>query len=80
MIQSGNWRGGPLKSTIKYGCSPKIKVLPFLDLKNMYIHLHELKRITEKQLGISNMSNVPVSCTSIFGCNCSDREHVNSQI
>ena len=45
--------GGPLKSTIKYnGCSPKIKVLPFLDMKNMYEHLHEFKRITEKQLGM----------------------------
>ena len=55
--------GGPLKSTIKYSCSPKIKVLPFLDLKNMHKHLHELKRITEKELGISDMSNVPVQAS-----------------
>ena len=55
--------GGPLKSTIKYGCSPKIIILPFLDLKNMHKHLHELKRITEKQLGISDMSNVPVQAS-----------------
>ena len=55
--------GWSLKSTIKYGCSPKIKILPFLDLKNMNEHLYEFKRITEKQLGISDMSNVPVQAS-----------------
>ena len=55
--------GGPLKSTIKYSCSPKIKILPFLDVDNLKEHLNEFKRIIVEQLEISDISKVPVQAS-----------------
>lgn len=72
--------GGPLASSIKLACKPKVIIYPYLDVENIRAHFALFKEIVEKDLDLS-ISDIPVQAsldaTAVTGRMQSRKSDVN---